>query len=227
MAQEPTNIWETVFADKQMMWGTQPTLSAVFAKDYFLRMGARAVLVPGIGYGRNAKLFVDQGMSVTGIEISETAIALSRSQMGLDIPIHHGAVQDMPFDTREYDGIFCYGLIYLLDANGRAKLARDCWAQLAPGGTMIFTVISKRAPMYGQGPRLDDDWYEDPPRHEDVLLRYRLGAARIRWLRARRSLRHRGAVARRRLVSFHQRCVQETLAQPQAAKWNELAESCT
>ena len=25
---------------------------------------------------------------------------------------------------------------------------------------MIFTVISKDAPMYGQGPKLGDDWYE-------------------------------------------------------------------
>ena len=28
---------------------------------------------------------------------------------------------------------------------------------------MIFTVISKDAPMYGQGPRLGDDWYEIHP----------------------------------------------------------------
>jgi hypothetical protein len=28
---------------------------------------------------------------------------------------------------------------------------------------MIFTVISKKAPMYGQGTRLGDDWYERLP----------------------------------------------------------------
>jgi hypothetical protein len=28
---------------------------------------------------------------------------------------------------------------------------------------MIFTVISKKAPMYGQGARLGDDWYERLP----------------------------------------------------------------
>ncbi len=160
MEQEQTEIWEAVFADKQMMWGHEPTLSAIFAKDDFVRMGVRDVLIPGVGYGRNAKLFLDHGMSVTGIEISETAISLARSQLGLDIPIHHGSVANMPFDTRQYDGVFCYGLIYLLDADGRAKLIRDCWEQLVPGGSMIFTVISKEAPMYGQGPRLGDDWYE-------------------------------------------------------------------
>ena len=156
-------IWEKQFADRGLMWGKEPTLSALFARDYFVRAGIHDVLVPGVGYGRNAKAFLERGMSVTGIEISASAIALARSQLGLDIPIHHGSVSDMPFDDRRYDGIFCYGLIYLLDADGRAKLIRDCWAQVAPGGTMIFTVISKTAPMYGQGPRLGDDWYEIHP----------------------------------------------------------------
>lgn len=158
-----TELWEKVFAEKQLTWGLEPTLSALFARDDFARKGVRDVLIPGVGYGRNAKPFLESGMSVTGIEISETAISLARSQLGLDIPIHHGSVSNMPFDNRQYDGIFCYGLIYLLDAAGRAKLIRDCWDQLALGGTMIFTVISKDAPMYGQGPRLGDDWYEIHP----------------------------------------------------------------
>ncbi|HVH98901.1 MAG TPA: class I SAM-dependent methyltransferase [Enhygromyxa sp.] len=156
-------FWETAFIEKQLMWGLEPTRSALFANDYFARTGVRDVLIPGVGYGRNAKAFLERGMSVTGIEISETAIALARSQLGLDIPIHHGSVASMPYDHREYDGIFCYGLIYLLDADGRAKLIRDCYRQLVPGGHMIFTVISKRAPMYGRGTQLGDDWYEILP----------------------------------------------------------------
>jgi SAM-dependent methyltransferase len=158
-----TEFWETAFTEKQLMWGFEPTASAIFARNYFARMGVKDVLIPGIGYGRNAKVFLDHGMSVTGIEISDTAIALARSQLGLQIPIYHGSVTNMPYDSRQYDGVFCYGLIYLLDADGRAKLIRDCYRQLTLGGHMIFTVISKKAPMYGQGARLGDDWYERLP----------------------------------------------------------------
>lgn len=158
-----TEFWENAFTEKQLMWGLEPTASALFARDYFVRMGVKEVLIPGIGYGRNAKVFLERGMTVTGIEISETAIDLARSQLGLQIPIYHGSVADMPYDSRQYDGIFCYGLIYLLDAAGREKLLRDCYRQLTPGGHMIFTVISKKAPMYGQGTRLGDDWYERMP----------------------------------------------------------------
>lgn len=158
-----TGFWEDAFIDKELMWGLAPTASAVAARDLFVRAGARSVLIPGIGYGRNARPFIESGMFVAGIEISETAIDLARSRLGLEVPIVHGSVEDMPFDDRSYDGVFCHGLIYLLDARGRQKLIRDCHRQLAPGGHMVFTVISKQAPMYGQGQRLGDDWYERLP----------------------------------------------------------------
>ncbi|WP_437976803.1 methyltransferase domain-containing protein [Sorangium sp. So ce295] len=158
-----TEFWESAFNKKQLMWGLAPTTSASAARDIFNHSGAKSVLIPGIGYGRNARPFLERGMSVAGIEISETAIELARSRLGLEIPIVHGSVADMPFDRRKYDGVFCHGLVYLLDARGRRKLIRDCYRQLAPGGHMVFTVISKKAPMYGQGPRLGDDWYERLP----------------------------------------------------------------
>lgn len=163
MTSPAKSTWETAFRDKGLVWGHEPTRSAVLAAEHFERLGLANVLVPGVGYGRNAKPFLARGMKVTGIEISETAIALARSELALDFPIHHGSVVDMPFDDRRYDGIFCYGLLYLLDPAARAKVVRDCHAQLAPGGCMMFTVISTRAPMYGQGPKLGDDWYEVYP----------------------------------------------------------------
>jgi SAM-dependent methyltransferase len=156
-------LWETAFGKMQTMWGLEPTEAARMAAQRFAGARVKEVLIPGVGYGRNAKAFLERGMSVTGIEISQTAIALARSELGLTIPIHHGSVTEMPFDDKVYDGIFCHGLIYLLDADGRAKLLRDCARQLAPSGEMIFTAISKEAPMYGQGACLGEDWYERVP----------------------------------------------------------------
>jgi SAM-dependent methyltransferase len=158
-----TEFWESAFNKMQLGWGLEPTALASLACDYLTKAGAQNVLIPGIGYGRNAKPFLARGMAVTGIEISETAIELARSQLGLDIPIFHGSVTDMPFEDQQYDGIFCHGLLYLLDGSGRQKLLGDCYRQLTPGGHMIFTLISKQAPMYGQGPQLGEDWYERLP----------------------------------------------------------------
>lgn len=155
--------WEDAFVRSQLMWGLTPTAAALRARDDFARRGVKSVLLPGAGYGRNAKPFLDAGMDVTGIEISATAIGLARSKLGLTFPIHHGSVTDMPFDDRIYDAVFCYGLLYLLDAPSRAKVIAACARQVAPGGPMVFTVIAKTWSRYGQGEKLGEDWYETHP----------------------------------------------------------------
>ncbi|OAT85950.1 methyltransferase [Bacillus sp. MKU004] len=154
-----TEFWETSFIKNQTMWGFEPADSAILTKDYFKEKNVKDVLIPGIGYGRNAKVFMENGMDVTGIEISKTAIELAR-ESGLEIPIFHGPVSDMPFDDRQYDGIFSYALLHLLSEEERVKFIRDCFGQLKPGGHMVFTTISKGAPMYGKGTQLGEDYYE-------------------------------------------------------------------
>jgi SAM-dependent methyltransferase len=154
-----TEFWESSFIEKQMMWGFEPSDSAILTKDFFLEKKVKDILIPGIGYGRNAKIFYDNRINVTGIEISKTAIDLAE-QNGLDIRIYHGSVTDMPFDNKLYDGIFCYGLIHLLNSSERKKLIKDCYSQLKPNGYMIFTAVSKKYPMFGKGKQLSKDRFE-------------------------------------------------------------------
>lgn len=117
-------------------------------------------MIPGIGYGRNAQPFTTMGMEVTGIEISATAIKLAEKHYGKSLKIHYGSIGDMPFDSHQYDGIFCYALIHLLDENERRKLITDCYHQLTENGIMAFTAITKEAQTYGQGTLISKDRYE-------------------------------------------------------------------
>ncbi len=153
-------FWETAFGEKQEMWGFEPSKSAVLTKDFFVEKSIKNILIPGIGYGRNAQIFTENGITVTGIEISKTAIEMARKHYGTAMVIHHGSVTDMPFDQQQYEGIFCYALIHLLDGSEREKLIRDCYGQLSEGGYMVFTVISKAAHTYGQGKLISKDRYE-------------------------------------------------------------------
>ncbi|MCI1590510.1 class I SAM-dependent methyltransferase [Heyndrickxia oleronia] len=152
-------FWESSFIDKQTMWGFEPTDSAILIKDFFLEKNVKDILIPGIGYGRNAKVFIENGINVTGIEISKTAIGLAREN-GIDSEIFHGSVTDMPFDNKLYDGIFSHALIHLLNEQERKKFIKDCYDQLKPNGYMIFTTVSKKAPMFGKGKQLDKDYFE-------------------------------------------------------------------
>lgn len=162
-------FWEKHFIDKREMWGFEPAISAVLTKDFFIERSVKNILIPGIGYGRNAQIFRENGMAVTGIEISKKAIELARKHYGPDMAIYHGSVTDMPFDNQQFDGIFCYALIHLLDKTERAKLLQDCYDQLTENGYMVFTAITKAAPGFGKGEFISKDRYEF---HEGAKIFY-------------------------------------------------------
>jgi len=130
----------------------------------------KKILIPGFGYGRNAKIFTDNGFNVTGIEISETAINLAKKYYGDNIRVYHGSVNDMPFDQELYDGIYCYALIHLLSAKERIKLITDCYNQLRPNGHIVFVAISKMDTRYGEGKEIIKDTFET--RHGVKLFFY-------------------------------------------------------
>ena len=153
-------FWEEAFQQKKMMWGEEPTTLALEASEMFKQLGFRKILIPGFGYGRNARPFYQKGFEVTGIEISDTAIKLAKKLLGRGIRVFHGSVSDMPFDQDVYDGIFCHALIHLLDSEQRKKLIRDCYRQLQHGGMMLFTAITKQSSTYGVGEKLSTDRYK-------------------------------------------------------------------
>ena len=151
--------WENKFLEIGTMWGYEPADSAICTYNFFKKNNIQNILIPGVGYGRNAKIFLDGNINVTGIEISEHAIKLARKN-GLDFNIYHGSVNQMPFDEQKFDGIFCYALVHLLNKNERRKLIQNCFDQLKINGYMIFVVVSKKANMYGNGKKLSTDRFE-------------------------------------------------------------------
>jgi len=152
--------WESKYRELKTTWGNEPADSAIQACDFFKNNGIRNILIPGVGYGRNAKVFLDNGINVTGIEISESAIRLAKENINPDFLIHHGSVTQMPFDNQLFDGIYCFALIHLLNRNERIKFIQNCFSQLKPNGFMIFVFVSKKYSMYGTGRQLSDSRFE-------------------------------------------------------------------
>lgn len=138
------------------MWKLEPSDSTLLALDLFKANGIEKILIPGFGYGRNARVFIDNGFRVTGIEISQSAIEIAKAN-GLDCTIHHGSVTTMPFDNDQFEGIFCYALIHLLNKRERKDFLKACYNQLSKNGLMVFTVASTQMNMYGSGKAISKD----------------------------------------------------------------------
>ncbi len=68
------DFWDKLFEKEKTNWGFTPSDSAILTKEIFLLNKIKDILIPGIGYGRNAKIFYDNGINVDGIEVSKIAI---------------------------------------------------------------------------------------------------------------------------------------------------------
>ncbi|WP_179352327.1 class I SAM-dependent methyltransferase [Winogradskyella vidalii] len=152
-------FWESAFKSNDKMWGGNSTDNAKNVLKLFQKNRIKSILIPGFGYGRNAKVFYDNGLNVSGIEISKTAIERAQKYFGKDVTIHHGSVTDMPFDTACYDSIYCYSLIHLLNPVDRSKLIRACYLQLAPYGIMVFVALSSNDKRFGEGEEIEKNTF--------------------------------------------------------------------
>ncbi|QEN08186.1 class I SAM-dependent methyltransferase [Oceanispirochaeta crateris] len=155
-----SEFWKTNFRDKNEMWGASPADAAFDISERFSKYKLNHILIPGFGYGRNAIPFLNKGMKVTGIEISRTAIELAQKRLENDVKIYHDSVSSMPFDEEQYDGIFCYALIHLLDESERVSLINNCFNQLSSNGYMIFIALSSNDSRYGKGLEVKENTFQ-------------------------------------------------------------------
>ncbi len=158
-------FWEERFYEEGRIWGDTPSRTAECAITLFKKAGIRKVLIPGSGYGRNAEAFARAGFDVTGIEISDTALALA-SNSSFAIRYHHGSVLDMPFDDSIYDGIYCFNVLHLFLQDDRTAFLQRCREQLKVGGVLFFAVFSDLEPSYGTGRMVEENTFESKPGRE-------------------------------------------------------------
>jgi SAM-dependent methyltransferase len=154
--------WNKRFLSESRIWGDSPSRTAEYAKELFLRNEVKSILVPGAGYGRNAKLFASSGLSVTGIEISDEALKLARDHAST-IVYYQGSVLDMPFSDDRYDAIYCFNVLHLFREAERRLFLGKCYDQLNEDGLAFFTVFSEQESSYGKGCEVEPNTFESKP----------------------------------------------------------------
>lgn len=97
------DYWNNRFLNENEIWGQTHSKSAELCLEYFSKFKIKNILIPGVGYGRNAQFFEKKGFSVEGVEISDQAIKMARDN-GLTFPIYEGSALEMPFNNKKYDG---------------------------------------------------------------------------------------------------------------------------
>ncbi len=157
-----TEFWEKAFSSNEKMWGNNAVDNAYAVLELLKQEKAKDILIPGFGYGRNAKVFHDAGIKVSGIEISETAILKARKQFDNETIIHHGSVNNMPYDDVSYDAIYSYSLIHLLNQTERMNFLYNCYQQLKKNGLLVTVALSVNDHRYGMGNEIAQNTFMSP-----------------------------------------------------------------
>lgn len=154
--------WNNRFTEKGKIWGIDPSKTAIYALKLFKKYDIKKILIPGAGYGRHTKFFSTNNYEVTGIEISEKGLVLSR-KLDPKSNLILGSVLDMPFDDEIYDAVFCYNLLHLLLEKQRISFIEKCYNQLRDKGFAFFSVFSEQEESFGRGTKIEENTFESKP----------------------------------------------------------------
>jgi cyclopropane fatty-acyl-phospholipid synthase-like methyltransferase len=154
--------WNERYKKEGKIWGDRPSQSAFHALELFKQQGAKKLLVPGSGYGRNTKLFSASGFDVTGVEISFEACRLALDFDPLTKVFNISAL-DMSTLRGRYDGVYGFNILHLFRFNDRQKFVKQCMKNAKSNSLMFFTVFSEKEESYGKGAEVEKNTFESKP----------------------------------------------------------------
>ncbi len=159
---EVSTFWETRYAAEGAIWGHEPSQTVERAHALYQQHRVQSLLFPGSGYGRNTRFFAEHGYDVTGIEVSETALALAQARDSGSRYVHASVLDDV-LNDETFDGIYCFNVLHLFLAADRRDLISRCRRWLRPGGLAFFVVFSEEEETYGKGAAVEQNTFETRP----------------------------------------------------------------
>ncbi|MFX1256383.1 MAG: class I SAM-dependent methyltransferase [Promethearchaeota archaeon] len=157
-----SEYWDRRFSMGGKIWGDSPSKTAEYACELFLKNKVQKILIPGAGYGRNSKLFSNQGFDVTGIEISGKACEIAK-EYDLKTNFFKGSFLDMSFDIDQYDAIYCHNTLHLFLKSNRILFVKRCYDQLKNDGFVFFSMFSEKEKTFGKGKEFEKNTFESKP----------------------------------------------------------------
>jgi SAM-dependent methyltransferase len=138
----------------------------------------RDVLDLGCGAGVEVVRFARGGARITGVDIAERAVALTRQNLahaGLDAHLEVADGEALPFPEASFDFVYAHGVMQYTQRDRR--LVAEVHRVLRPGGLAMFQAYNRRSWL-----NLLSKVMKVPLEHEDapVLKRYSIDELRER-----------------------------------------------
>ena len=159
--------WDEVFAQNPAFFGEEPSNLAQISLDLFRKEGTRSVLELGCGQGRDTFLFARNGLEVTALDYSETAVSVVKEKIktaDLAYRVHtqtHNVKEPLPFSDNSFDACFSHMLLCMeLSTAEISFILRETHRILKPRGLAVYSVRSKFDKHYQTGTHLSEDMYE-------------------------------------------------------------------
>jgi SAM-dependent methyltransferase len=115
----------------------------------FAELAGKDVLEIGCGTGVHARLLAQAGATVTAVDLTPTAVELTRRRLelhGLVADVREADAQGLPFADASFDFVWSWGVVHHSEDTGRvvAEIARV----LRPGGRLALMVYHRRSITY-------------------------------------------------------------------------------
>jgi ubiquinone/menaquinone biosynthesis C-methylase UbiE len=149
------------------MFGSEASDPARIAAEIFKKEGKTVILELGGGQGRDTIFFAGNGLHVTVLDYSESAvraIADKAQKFGLSgyiTALQHDVRVALPFEDESMDGCYSHMLYCMaLTTSALEFLSREVRRVLRPKGLHIYTVRHTKDPHFGKGIHRGEDMYE-------------------------------------------------------------------
>jgi SAM-dependent methyltransferase len=151
--------WDASYQNGPAPWDTaraQPAVARAAAEGAF----TGSVLDAGCGVGDNTVLLASLGLSVLGVDVAETALAIARAKAhdrGIEVEFAAADAFHLEHLGRRFDTVLDSGLFHTFDAEERLTYVASLASVIKPGGTLYVLCFSDDGPDSGPHPITRED----------------------------------------------------------------------
>jgi SAM-dependent methyltransferase len=151
--------WDASYHDGTAPWDIgrpQPAIVRVASEGGF----AGAVLDPGCGTGENALYIASLGLSVLGVDVAETALAIAQAKAedrGIEVEFAAADAFQLERLGRKFETVLDCGLFHTFDADERPRYVASLASVTEQDGTVYVLCFSDDGPDTGPHPISKDE----------------------------------------------------------------------